>query len=346
MKTSVVLFNLGGPDCLDSIEPFLFNLFNDKAIISLPNPSRSILASFISSRRAKFAKEIYSQIGGKSPILEETQLQASALEQALNSFKDNGKGDEDYKVFINMRYWHPMADETARAVKEYDPDKIILMPLYPQCSTTTTFSSVDRWHESAKDIGLDKPTYTICCYPDNKGFIKAYSDLILAEYEKAESEFIEKPIVLFSAHGIPLNRIKKGDPYEFQINLSVKAVVDKLAIEDLEYSVCYQSKVGPLKWLSPSAHDAIVTYSKAGRNIVLVPISFVSEHSETLVELDIEYKKLAENNGAKGYFRVPAVRDSPAFIDGLLELCMMNDQIRKVCPKSMKKCFKDCYADH
>ena len=190
MKIAVILFNLGGPDSLNNVKPFLFNLFKDPAIIALPKIFRFMLAYFISSRRTKFAQEIYAQMGGKSTILSETKLQAKALEQKLNFFDKKNKGkdkDNSYKVFISMRYWHPMANEIIKKVKNYNPTKIILVPLYPQYSTTTTFSSIKEWVEASASMGLSKPTSLICCYPDNENFIAAYSDLILKEYKKAQS---------------------------------------------------------------------------------------------------------------------------------------------------------------
>ena len=178
MKHAIVIFNLGGPNSLDAVEPFLFNLFKDPAIISLPNPFRWMLAKFISSRRVHTAKEIYSHLGGASPIEKETKLQAQALEIALSQFGQ-------YKVFHVMRYWHPFAHEVVKQVQEYNPDKIILLPLYPQFSTTTTASSLKEWHEVAKDLGLKIPTQEICCYYDDPKFIASYAELTLDKYHEA-----------------------------------------------------------------------------------------------------------------------------------------------------------------
>jgi protoporphyrin/coproporphyrin ferrochelatase len=313
MKYAVVLFNLGGPDALSAVKPFLFNLFYDPAILPLPNPFRWMLAKFISGRRALYAQNIYKKIGGKSPIREETLKQVQALERAL---KSHGK----YKVFYSMRYWKPFAEDVAAEVKKFNPDKIILLPLYPQFSTTTTESSLQQWHKVAVQVGLNCETRAICCYYDDKDFIHAYTELIGKEYRKALK--LGSPRILFSAHGIPVNRIKNGDPYQYQVEKTVAAIVKHLGVKNLDYTICYQSKVGRLKWLEPAADAEIIQASQAGKIVVVAPISFVSEHSETLVELDIDYKKLALQNGCPEYLRVPTVRVHKQFIECLKQLCL------------------------
>ncbi|AIF81314.1 ferrochelatase [endosymbiont of Acanthamoeba sp. UWC8] len=336
-KKAVVLFNLGGPDSLDAVKPFLFNLFYDKAILNIPNPFRFLLAIFISSRRAEYAKKIYEKIGGKSPILELTKLQADALELSLN--KESGN---EFKVFIAMRCWHPLTEDVVSRVKDFNPDEVILLPLYPQFSTTTTASSISHWHKTAHKFNLHAPSRTVCCYPQNQGFIDAYVDLTRKKYEEAVN--IAHPIILFSAHGIPLNRVKAGDPYEWQVNQTVKAIVEGLNIENLDYKICYQSKVGPLEWLKPATEDEIIKASTDKKPIVVVPIAFVSEHSETIVELDMMYKELAEQNSCPGYFRVEAVGTHPKFIEGLAELCLNQDNNSyinnniKECSQKFSKC--------
>jgi len=309
-KTAVVLFNLGGPDKLSAVKPFLFNLFNDPAIISLPNPFRFLLAKFISSRRTKTASEIYSLIGGKSPILEETTLQAQALEKSL-------KTEGNFKVFISMRYWKPFIRDVIDDVEKFQPDEIILLPLYPQFSTTTTASSFKHWSDNVGDKFKGIPVKSPCCYYDNDKFLSSYANLITDKYSEAERT--GKPRLIFSAHGIPLNRIKEGDPYQYQIGQTAKGIIAKLRIKDLDSIVCYQSKVGPLEWLSPSTENEIKRAAKDRVPIVIAPIAFVSEHSETLVELDIEYRELAEEHGLHNYFRVPAVTADKLFIECLRE---------------------------
>jgi ferrochelatase len=337
-KYAVVLFNLGGPDSLDAVEPFLFNLFYDPAIISVPNPIRFFLAKLISKRRAPHAKEIYKHMGGKSPIRELTIEQAESLEKELNQ---SGMGE--YKVFISMRYWHPFSSETVTEVKKYNPDEVLLLPLYPQFSTSTTGSSIRNWQEESKKQGLSAASKVIGCYSTNTGFVKAYAELIKEKYQEAAK--FGTPKLLFSAHGLPVKLIKAGDPYQNQVEKSTAAIVKELNIENLDYIITYQSKVGPLEWLTPSTDSIIEQTAKEGRVIIIVPVAFVSEHSETLVELDIEYRELAEKNGAKGYFRVPAVATHSTFIKGLAELCLKaNANIapgfgEEYCADKFKKCI-------
>jgi len=310
-KIAVVLFNLGGPDDLGAVKPFLFNLFNDKAIIPLPQPLRLLLAKFISLKRSKKAQWIYQQMGGRSPILEMTRQQATALEMRL-------RGKEDHKVFVSMRYWNPMSKVVAKNVQQYDPDHIVLLPLYPQFSNTTTGSSFEDWDAACDAVGLKKPTSKVCCYPAQKSFAVAHARLIREYYWKA-AEF-GKPRILFSAHGLPEKNILAGDPYQFQVEKTVASVIQILSIDDLDHSVCYQSKVGKLAWIGPSTDEEIVRAGEEGRPVVVVPIAFVSEHSETLVELDIEYKHLAEQARVPSYNRVPALGTEPFFIEALADI--------------------------
>ena len=321
MKKAVILFNLGGPDSLEAVKPFLFNLFNDPAIIGAPNPIRYFLAKFISSRREKKAQGIYEQIGGKSPILELTNAQATTLEKKLNSQHSALSTQHcEHKVFACMRYWHPMTEEVVSQVKEYNPDEIILLPLYPQYSTTTTGSSFAAWERECEKQNLEKKTTKICCYPTEGSFIRAHAALINEYYQKAKDK--NTPRILFSAHGLPEKVIKKGDPYQMQVEETAAAIVKLLNIKNLDWKVCYQSKVGPLKWIGPSTEEEIIAAAEdGGVSLIIVPIAFVSEHSETLVELDIEYKHLAEKFGLRDYFRVPALGTNELFINGLAEIC-------------------------
>lgn len=312
MKKAVILFNLGGPDSLNAVRPFLFNLFYDRRIISLPNPFRFLLAKFISAKRENTAREIYEQIGGKSPILDNTKAQANALELKLNEDRNHV-----YKVFICMRYWHPFADEVVKSVKQFDPDEVILLPLYPQYSTTTTLSSIENWQKNAKNHGLKCNTKIIHHYYNNEDFIKAHANLIAKHYKLASR--IDKPRVLFSAHSLPLSIIKKGDPYASQIEETVKLIVKILNIKDLDWSICYQSKIGPVKWLEPSTESELLRAKIGDVPVVLSPISFVSEHSETLVELDVEYKAIIKDGY---YFRVPTLSADSLFIKCLADLCI------------------------
>ena len=308
MKKAVILFNLGGPDSLDAVEPFLFNLFNDPAIISLPTIFRYPLAKFISKRRVPTAKAIYEEMGGKSPILEETTLQAEAIEKSLENENDN------YKCFIVMRCWNPRASEVIKKVKNFNPEQIILLPLYPQYSNATSGSSIKEWFDVCKKENFRVETKTICCYPTEKDFILSYASLIK---EKIDIKYLTEITLIFSAHGLPESKIKQGDPYQWQVEQTVNKLVEKLSIKNLNYILSYQSRVGPLKWIGPSTDNVIKEEAKKNKIIIIVPVAFVSEHSETLVELDIEYKKLATDNGSKDYIRVPAVTANQDFINSL-----------------------------
>lgn len=306
-KTAVILFNLGGPDSLDAVEPFLFNLFNDPAIIGAPSLIRRLLARFISKKRGPVAREIYAQIGGKSPLVEETDKQARALEQELG---------EGYRVFVAMRYWHPFAAQALQEARQWGAERVVLLPLYPQFSTTTSRSSLREWRKLAADWAV--PTEAVCCYPDETGLVAAIADLIRPGYAQASAS--GKPRILFSAHGLPQSVVDKGDPYPQHVEQTARAVVAALDIPDLDWIVCYQSRVGPMKWIGPSTETELERAGEDRVPVVVVPIAFVSEHSETLVELDIEYRHRAESLGIPAYVRVPAVGHHADFIAGLARL--------------------------
>ncbi len=235
MKKAVILFNLGGPDKLENVEPFLFNLFNDPDIISIPTLFRYPLAKFISKRRAPIAKNIYKEIGNKSPILELTQKQANSLENNLEK-----KGE--YKCFVVMRCWHPRAADVIKKVKEYSPKEIILLPLYPQYSASTSGSSIKEWNELCKKENYQIKTKTICCYPTENNFIESHAALINKTLKSLENNNFK---LIFSAHGLPENKIKKGDPYQWQIEKTVEGIMSKLNNKNLDYIISYQSRVGP-----------------------------------------------------------------------------------------------------
>ena len=338
MKKAVILFNLGGPDKLENVEPFLFNLFNDPAILNLPSFFRYPLAKLIANRRAPTAKKIYSEIGGSSPILKLTQEQATALELKLN--KDDSASE--YKCFIVMRCWHPRAENVVKDVITYNPDEIILMPLYPQYSAATSGSSIKEWNDICLKNNYNVKTSTICCYPTDESFVLAHKDEIIKKINNLKNFKL-----IFSAHGLPEKNIKKGDPYQWQVEQSVAKIVKALNVENLDWILSYQSRVGPLKWIGPSTENIIIENSKLGKHIVLVPIAFVSEHSETLVELDIEYKELADKNGCKNYLRVPALGTNANYIKAMSDLIINKKEYdfngrlfppKIQCPNELKKC--------
>ena len=341
MKIAIILFNLGGPKNLKEVKPFLFSLFNDKAIIALSQPFRYLLANFISTRRENTAQEIYKLLGGGSPILQETAQQAQALEKSLN----NDRNGNIFKTIIAMRHTAPFAKDALKEAKEFNPDRIILLPLYPQFSTTTTGSSFKQWDLLMKKEKKKPPTDKICCYPNDLNFINAHCDLI-NKHIKNIKNISKSHRILFSAHGLPQKIVNKGDPYQWQIEENCKNIVENLNLERLDYKICYQSKVGPLKWLEPSLDSEIKKAAKDNKAIIIVPISFVSEHSETKVELDIEYKKLADGLGIKEYIRIPTLSCDSNYIKSLKELCLAklkedkNFYKSKTCPNSFVGC--DC----
>ncbi len=337
MKLAVVLFNLGGPDSPEAVEPFLRNLFSDPAIIALPALFRLPLARMIAKKRAPVARAIYDHLGGRSPIFEETRRQADALQAALS-----GDGVEA-KAFIAMRCWHPFSDGAARAAKAFNPDKIVLLPLYPQYSTTTTASSLKDWARAAKRAGLAAPTTRVCCYPWEPGFVTAAAAKIRMAMMDAPENVSYR--LLLSAHGLPKRTVAKGDPYQWQVEQSAAAILKALDMPALEPVVCYQSKVGRLEWIGPATDAEIARAGADGKGVVVVPLAFVSEHSETLVELDIEYRKLAEEAGVPDYRRAATVAAHPDFIAAVAGLVRQAAQGKtatcgkgRICPPDKIRC--------
>jgi ferrochelatase len=307
-KIAVVLFNLGGPDGQESVRPFLFNLFRDPAIIGLPALARYPIAALIAVTRTKLAKANYALMGGGSPLLPETQKQALALEADLAARFP----DAETRCFIAMRYWKPLTAQAAQAVRAFTPDEVVLLPLYPQYSSTTTGSSLKAWDKAYRD-GPGRVS-TVCCYPTDEAFIQAHADLIQAAYDNAGRPGPAR--LLFSAHGLPEKVILAGDPYQRQIEATAAAVAARLG-EGWDWRVTYQSRVGPMKWIGPSTEDEIKAASQQRLALVVTPIAFVSEHIETLVELDHEYREVAVEAGCPAYVRVPALGIDPGFIRGL-----------------------------
>jgi ferrochelatase len=307
-RVAIVLFNLGGPDRPEAVRPFLRNLFGDPAILRVPVLLRKPLAAAIAGRRAVAAREIYAKLGGSSPLLANTIAQAEALQQAL---RDVG----EVRAFPCMRYWHPRAEPVAAMVKAFAPDRLVLLPLYPQYSTTTTASSLSDWHGAAKKASLTIPVSAICCYPSEPGFIAA-----LAEGIERKLRNNVGARLLLTAHGLPERIVAAGDPYQRHVEETAAALIAKLDIRGLDWRVCYQSRVGPLRWIGPATDEEVRRAGAEKRALVVAPIAFVSEHSETLVELDIEYGELARHSGVPSYVRIPTVSTSLAFIQGLADL--------------------------
>lgn len=310
-RTAVVVLNLGGPDRLEAVKPFLFNLFYDPAITEMAAPFRWLFAKLLTAKREKAVQANYALMGGKTPLLAETQAQMAALEAAL---ADQG----ELRCFMAMRYWHPMSEAAVAEVAAWQPERILLLPLYPQYSAATTGSSLAAWHQAARAAGLDIPTQAVCCYPLEPGFVRAHAMLIREALPKAQDS--GRPRLLFSAHGLPEAFIKKGDPYQWQIEQTCAAVVEALAIADLDWQICYQSRVGPQTWIGPYTDKEIERAGADGVPLVLCPIAFVSEHIETLVEMDDEYATLAAQSGVPTYVRVPTLSAQLGFIEALATL--------------------------
>ncbi len=348
-KIAVVLFNLGGPDSKKAIEPFLFNFFTDPNIIRLPYPLRWLLARMISRKRSK--KEAgfsYGELGDKSPLLENSTAQADALQTLLNAQEMTG---DQYRTFVCMRYWHPMADEIVKGVKTWGADEIILLPLYPQFSTTTTRSSFQEWTKACKKHGLNQSSLSICCYPFDKGFLKANADNLRATYDRAFSETGQKPRILMSAHGLPEKIIQDGDPYQWQCEQSAAKIIEASSIDAPDWQICYQSRVGRLVWIGPSTDEALRQAGADKVPVVILPHAFTQEHVETLVEIEIEYRHLAHENGVPGFYRVPTPGVHPAFIEGLSSIvrngvararggdgATTSDEGARLCPCGFARC--------
>ena len=337
-RLAIVIFNLGGPDGPAAVRPFLFNLFNDPFIIPLPAPLRWLFATLISTLRAKKSRGYYDQLGGKSVLLPETEAQAKALEQAAKPFA------EDARVFVLMRYWHPMAREVVAQLKAYDPTRIVVLPLYPQYSTTTTGTTLAALTSEAKRQHLTTPLETLCCYPTDPGFVTPVVNQLRAAYDGARAH--GTPRILFSAHGLPEKIIGAGDPYEWQVAQSAKAMVDGLGIPGLDWKICYQSRVTPVKWLGPPVESEIRRAGDDKVPIIIVPIAFVSEHVETLIELDVTMRDLAAEAGVPHFSRLAAVRTDPIFIAALAGFTEFLRDKRtpctargsRLCPVQFSKC--------
>jgi len=340
-RVAIVLFNLGGPDRPAAIKPFLVNLFNDPAILRVPFFVRPFLARLIASVRLKPATANYAILGGRSPLLELTEAQARAIEAEMPEL--------DAKCFIAMRYWHPFSDAAVRAVKAWKPDEVMLLPLYPQYSTTTTGSSLTAWKEAAAKLGLVAKTTALCCYHSDPAFVAATAAAVGTAYRDAMAGLPPGMVlrILFSAHGLPESIVRAGDPYRFQIERTVAGVIDHMAIDNLDSTVCFQSRATPQKWIGPSTEDAIEQAGRDGVAVLVVPIAFVSEHSETLVELDVEYREFAEKHGVHHYFRVPTQGTRADFISALADLVRVTRargpglhsfRGRRFCPAAYKDC--------
>lgn len=315
-RVGVLLLNLGGPEQLEDVRPFLFNLFADPEIIRLPVPwLQRPLAWLISSSRAKKSQENYKKIGGGSPLRRITEEQAQALQEQLQH-----KGQEA-QIYVGMRYWYPFTEEAIARIKRDRVDRLVILPLYPQFSISTSGSSfrlLQRlWDE---DPALQKIEHTvIATWYDRPGYLQAMADLIAQQLDQFENP--NEVHIFFSAHGVPVSYVEEaGDPYQREIEACTELIMKTLNRSNA-HTLAYQSRVGPVEWLRPYTEDAIADLAAQGiNNLLVVPISFVSEHIETLEEIDIEYREVAEEAGIEHFQRVPALNTHPVFIADLADM--------------------------
>jgi ferrochelatase len=312
-KYAVVLFNLGGPDSLEAIKPFLFNLFSDRDIFKIP-VGQKIFAKIMSVFRAPSVKEKYKRIGGKSPINDWTQLQQSMLQQELQKLVPG------IEVYAAMRYWHPTIRDIADKVTQKSFDKVVLLPLYPHYSITTTGSSFNEWKRVYK--GEAEKLIYVYDYFDNQRYINALNERIDETILRFPENVRDDIQLLFSAHGLPESIAKQGDPYPKQIDKTVACVM-KARNFSHGYHLCFQSKVGPAKWLKPSTDEMIRGLAaKRKKQLLVIPISFVSDHIETLFELDIEYRMVADEANIENYMVMKGLNNSKTFVAALKELAV------------------------
>ncbi len=321
-KVGVVLFQLGGPDSLDTVEPFLYNLFCDPDIIDLPMAFlfRKPLARWISSRRAPKVQEFYKKIGKKSPILKLTLRQARALEVVLNKHVQA-------RTYVCMRYWHPMTDAVLDALYRDGISEVVLLPLYPHFSKTTTGSSLNEWNRTLAARGSNSlHTKLVEEYCDHPLYVQAIVQNINIALKRVPREDRSKVHLVFSAHGTPVKLVRDGDPYQQHILRTYEAVV-KEGRFGLAHHLCYQSKVGPQKWLEPSL-DGMIEHLAAERvsHVIVIPIAFVSDHSETLWEINLETKEESKTLRIRYFDMSPALNTNPLFIKALADVVLKQVQ--------------------
>jgi protoporphyrin/coproporphyrin ferrochelatase len=314
-RIGVLLLNLGGPDTIEDVRHFLFNLFSDPEIIRLPFPwMQKPLAWLISTLRAEKSQTNYKQIGGGSPLRRITEEQAVALEGKL---KEKGR---EAKIYVGMRYWHPFTEEAIAKIKQDQIEKLVILPLYPQFSISTSGSSfrlLERIWE--QDPSLHQIEYTLIpSWYHRAGYLQAMAELIAQELDKCPHP--DQVHIFFSAHGVPVSYVEEaGDPYQREIEDCTSKIMQTLNRSN-EHTLAYQSRVGPVEWLKPYTEDSIPELAAKGVNeLLVVPISFVSEHIETLQEIDMEYRELAEHSGIHNFYRVPALNTHPVFIGDLAD---------------------------
>jgi protoporphyrin/coproporphyrin ferrochelatase len=324
-RVGIVLFQLGGPDTLEAIEPFLYNLFCDPDIIDFPfaRIGRKPLAKLISSTRARKVQHHYATIGGGSPIRPNTERQAQALEAELR------RRGIDAHCFVAMRYWHPFTREAIEQLQAAECDELVLLPLYPQYSSTTTGSSLNEWQ---RQFSANVPVHCVKTFYRNT----MYLDSVVEKVDQALARFPQagRPEIVFSAHSIPLSVVEKGDPYQRQIEETVRLLMDRGGWPN-RHRLCYQSKVGASKWLQPSLHQTLKQLSaERVREVCVVPVAFVSDHVETLGEIDHEARAEAHRLGISQFEMSEGLNDSPAFISALAQIVQeaLAEPVRSLIP--------------
>ena len=315
----VVLLQLGGPDSLDAVQPFLYNLFVDPDIIDLPGAFlfRKALARFISTRRAPKVQQLYRNIGGRSPILLETQKQAANLKAWLS------KKGLSVPVEIAMRYWHPFTEETIKKLLSAGVKEVILLPLYPHYSKATTGSSLREWERVVKELGAQfVSTKIVEPYFDRPLYIRSLVERVNQAIERIPADEKSKVHLVFSAHGTPMKLVRDGDPYSQQIRRTYELVVEQGNF-GLPHHLCFQSKVGPQQWLKPSLTETIDVLGAHGvTHIIVNPIAFVTDHIETLSEINIEARHQAHECGITYFDMTAALTTSDLFIECLGDLVL------------------------
>ena len=315
MKLGVILFQLGGPDSLEAIQPFLYNLFCDPDIIDFPfaRIARQPLAKLISTTRAKKVQHHYEVIGGGSPLRRFTEQQAQALERFLRA------QHVDATCVVAMRYWHPFTAEAVEQLQAAEVDELVLLPLYPQYSSTTTGSSLNEWNRHAHKLGA-LPTHTVNEFYTNPAYLDAFIEKVEATLDKFEER--ARPTIVFSAHSVPVSVVERGDPYQRQIEETVSLLRERGGWRT-PHRLCYQSKVGASKWLQPTLRGTLRDLASQGeKEVCIVPVAFVSDHVETLGEIDHEAREQAHELGFTRFEMTPGLNDSPKFIAALAELVL------------------------
>jgi len=306
VKTAVFLMNLGGPRSLDEVEPYLYELFSDPLVVSAPlGPLRPLFAKLVSRLRAPSSAEKYELIGGRSPLVEGTEAQARALGALLG---------EEFTVHLAMRCGHPNTAEAVEAALSAGAERAVSLPLYPQFANATTTSSL---REMRRLWPRERPLYEVCSYPDHPRFLEASAEVLREAMAKVKPENRDALLVVFSAHGLPMSQVRKGDPYPREVEASARGTAERAGVK--AWQLTYQSRVGPARWLGPDTVEWLKANAR-GRALVVHPIAFVSEHLETLYDMDMLASAAAKEGGAVEFHRAAAVGARPEFIEALADV--------------------------